>query len=114
MTDLLEATAELVDIPSVSHHEAAITDVIEERLRTSAHLEVERVGDNVVARTHLRRAQRVILGGHTDTVPVNDNDRARLDGDVLWGLGSADMKSGLAVMLALAADVRDPAVDVTY
>ena len=57
---------------------------------------------------------RVVLAGHTDTVPVNGNAHPRIDGDVLWGLGSADMKGGLAVMLALAETVSDPAVDVTY
>jgi succinyl-diaminopimelate desuccinylase len=114
VTDLLASTAELVDIPSVSHDEAAITGVIEQRLRSLGHLVVDRVGDNVVARTQLGRDRRVILGGHTDTVPVNGNGRARVDGDVLWGVGSADMKSGLAVMLQLAADLTDPAVDVTY
>jgi succinyl-diaminopimelate desuccinylase len=56
----------------------------------------------------------VILAGHTDTVPVNGNGVARVEGDVLWGLGSADMKGGLAVMLTLAQQVTDPSVDVTY
>ena len=112
--DLLTRTATLVDIASVSHHEAAITDHIEAALRALIHLDVERVGDNLVARTHLGRSTRVVLAGHTDTVPVNANASARIDGDVLWGLGSADMKGGLAVMLALAEAVPDPAVDVTW
>ena len=111
--DLLARTAALVDIPSVSHHEAAITDHIEAELRALPHLTVERVGANLVARTELGRATRVVLAGHTDTVPVNGNGRARIDGDVLWGLGAADMKGGLAVMLALAEAVPAPAVDVT-
>ena len=112
--DLLAATAELVSIPSVSHAEGPLVDHLEARLRRRSHLEVERVGLNLVARTHLDRSMRVILAGHTDTVPVNGNADARIDGDVLWGLGSADMKGGLAVMLALAEAVADPAVDVTY
>lgn len=112
--DLLARTATLVDIASVSHHEAAITDHLESALRAVAGLEVERVGDNIVARTHLGRSTRVVLAGHTDTVPVNGNASARIDGDVLWGLGAADMKGGLAVMLALAEQVPDPAVDVTW
>jgi len=115
VTDLLELTAELVEIPSVSKDEQAITDWIEGRLRGGAPwLEVTRLGNNLVARTSLNRGLRVMLAGHTDTVPVNDNDRARIDGDVLYGLGSCDMKGGLAVALDLACTVEEPAVDVTY
>ena len=77
-------------------------------------LAVDRVGDNVVARTELGRPHRLMLGGHLDTVPANDNARARIEGDTLWGLGAADMKGGLAVMLALAERVSDPVMDVTY
>ena len=73
-----------------------------------------RIGDNVVARTELGRDLRVALAGHTDTVPANDNRVPRIDGDWLWGLGSADMKGGLAVMLELAARHTAPALDVTY
>lgn len=112
--DLLARTAALVDIPSVSHHERAITDHLEATLRALDHLDVERVGANLVARTHLGRATRVVLAGHTDTVPVNGNATARIEGEVLWGLGAADMKGGLAVMVALAESVPDPAVDVTW
>jgi succinyl-diaminopimelate desuccinylase len=114
-TDLLARTAELVDIASVSFDEAAITAHVEAELRAVPWLETVRIGDNLVARTTLGRPQRVVLGGHTDTVPPTaDNARARLDGDVLWGVGAADMKGGLAVMLELARTVAEPAVDVTY
>ena len=112
--DLLSATAELVDINSVSHQEKALADHLEARLRAMPWLVVDRLEDNLVARTQLGRPQRLIVAGHTDTVPVNGNGRARVDGDTLWGLGSADMKSGLAVMLDLAGCIQEPAVDVTY
>ena len=114
MTDLLQLTAELVDIPSVSHDEAAITDHLEAELRKVPWLTVDRHANNVVARTQLGLDQRLILAGHTDTVPVNDNAGARIEGDTLWGLGSADMKAGVAVALELARTVEQPAVDVTY
>lgn len=114
MTDLLALTAELVDISSVSWEESAIADRIETELRAVSGLVVDRVGDNVVARTELGRSARVVLAGHTDTVPANGNQAARLEGDRLYGLGSADMKSGLAVMLDLARTMPEPAVDVTY
>jgi succinyl-diaminopimelate desuccinylase len=113
-SDLLRRTADLMRIPSESFEEAAITDVIETELRGLDHLQVTRVGDNVVARTTADRPMRVVLAGHTDTVPANGNVEPRIDGDVLWGVGASDMKSGLAVMLELAANHRAPAVDVTY
>jgi succinyl-diaminopimelate desuccinylase len=112
--DLLARTAAMVDVPSVSHDEDALTDRIEADLRALGRLDVERVGANLVARTDLGRATRVVLAGHTDTVPANGNAGARIDGDVLWGLGAADMKGGLAVMVALAQEVAEPAVDVTW
>ena len=114
MTDLLDLTAELVDIPSVSFEEAAITDLLEGRLRAVPWLSVDRVGDNLVARTSFGHPHRLLLVGHTDTVPANGNASARVDGDVLWGLGSADMKGGVAVLLDLAESVSEPTVDVSY
>jgi succinyl-diaminopimelate desuccinylase len=112
--DLLARTAELIDIPSVSHHEQAITDRVELELRATPWLTVDRLGDNVIARTTLGRSTRVVIAGHTDTVPVNDNAHAEIDGDTVSGLGASDMKSGLAVMLELATTIDTPAVDVTY
>ena len=114
MTDLLGLTAELVAIGSESHAEAAIVAHLAAELDAVPWLETERVGDNLVARTHLGRPARVLLAGHTDTVPANGNAQPRVEGDVLWGLGAADMKAGLAVMLELARTVAEPAVDVTY
>lgn len=115
MTDLLGLAAELVDIPSVSRDEQAITDWIEQRLRREAPwLDLVRVANGLVARTSLDRGLRVLFAGHTDTVPGNGNDRARVEGDTLYGLGSCDMKGGIAVALDLACSVEEPALDVTY
>jgi succinyl-diaminopimelate desuccinylase len=105
--DLFGLTAALVAIPSESHHEAELAKIVEERLRTRApSLAIDTVGANVVARTMLGRDRRVVLGGHLDTVPANGNDVPRVDGDVLHGLGSADMKGGLAVLLRLAEELH--------
>jgi len=114
VTDLLKLTAELVDIPSVSHDERALTDHLEALLSPVPWLELTRVGENLVARTDLGRSRRLVLAGHTDTVPANGNERARIDGEVLWGLGSCDMKGGVAVLAELARTVAEPAVDATY
>jgi succinyl-diaminopimelate desuccinylase len=113
-SDLLAAAARLVDIPSVSRDERAIADHVESALRGHAHLDVVRIGDNVVATTSLGRPTRAILAGHLDTVPPAGNATAVIEDDRLYGVGSADMKGGLAVMLALAADVVEPSVDCTY
>ena len=112
--DLLARTADLVAIPSESHHEAALADHVEARLRALGHVQVDRLGDNVVARTTAGRDMRLVVAGHLDTVPANGNGTPEIRDDVLWGLGAADMKGGLAVMLELAATVPDPAIDVTW
>ena len=114
MTDLLARTADLVAIPSESHAEAALADHVAARLGGSGHLTLDRLGDNVVARTRLGRPLRLVVAGHLDTVPANGNAVPRIDGDVLWGLGSADMKGGLAVMVDLATSIPEPAVDVSW
>jgi len=107
-------TAALVDIPSVSGSESRLADEVETALRECDHLTVTRDGDAVVARTTLGRDRRLLLAGHLDTVPVADNLPSRSDGDRIYGCGTSDMKSGIAVMLRLAAGVGDPKDDVTY
>lgn len=114
MTDLLALTAELVDVPSVSFAEGPLVDRLEGELASLDHLDVTRIGDNLVATTDLGRDRRLILAGHTDTVPANGNAAARIDGDTLWGVGSADMKGGLAVFLHLARTVIEPTVDLSF
>lgn len=114
MTDLLTLTAELVAIPSVSHHERAIVDHLEAMLASVPWLTLTRVGENLVARTERGNRPRLVLAGHVDTVPPNGNELPRIEGDVCWGLGAVDMKSGVAVLVELARTVAEPAVDVTY
>ena len=107
-------TARLIDIESVSGGEKPLADAIDAALRGLPHLSVHRDGNALVARTELGRDQRVVLAGHIDTVPVAGNLPSRIERESLYGCGSCDMKSGLAVALRLAALVPDPRVDVTY
>ncbi|MEU6883167.1 succinyl-diaminopimelate desuccinylase [Streptomyces sp. NPDC046712] len=108
-------TAALVDFPSVSGTEKPLADAIEQALRALPHLTVDRYGNNVVARTRLGHGERVILAGHIDTVPIADNVPSRLDENgVLWGCGTSDMKSGVAVQLRIAATVPEPNRDLTF
>lgn len=112
-------TAAMVDIASVSGEEWMLADAIEQSVSIHApHLEVLRDGDAIVARTNLGRDHRVVIAGHIDTVPVNNNLPSRLQGDLttgtLHGRGTVDMKGGCAVMLALAVQVDAPVYDVTW
>jgi succinyl-diaminopimelate desuccinylase len=112
--DPVTLTAALVDIPSESRHEQRIADEIAAALRDqTTGFEVVRNGDAVLARTHYGRPSRVLLAGHTDTVPAADNLPSKLDRDQLYGCGTSDMKSGDAVFLHLAATVIDPTHDLT-
>lgn len=112
--DVVELTVALVNIPSESHHEERLADLVQAALHEVQHLTVTRHGNTVVARTNLGRAERVLIGGHLDTVPSAGNLPARVVDGELWGLGACDMKGGVAVGLALAGGVPEPSRDVTY
>jgi succinyl-diaminopimelate desuccinylase len=107
-------TAWLVDVPSVSGDEQQLADAIEAAVRSLPHLTVHRDGNAVVARTTLGRQERVVLAGHIDTVPIAGNVPSHTERELLYGCGSCDMKSGVAVALRLASLLPGPARDVTY
>jgi succinyl-diaminopimelate desuccinylase len=107
-------TVALCDIESESGDEARIADAIDVALRGSAHLEVLRHGNNIVARTALGRDERVVVAGHIDTVPVADNLPCRVEGGRIHGCGTTDMKSGVAVALRLAVSLPETNRDVTW
>ena len=120
--DVLTLTRALVDAPSVSGSEEPLADAVEAALRGLGGLEVERIGNSVLARTNLDRPTRVVLAGHLDTVPIADNVTSELrevDGlQRLYGCGTSDMKAGDAVMLRLAGRFGvpggEPAHDLTF
>jgi succinyl-diaminopimelate desuccinylase len=101
--DVVSLTMTMVNIESVSHEEGPLADEVERVLRELPHLSVERFGNTVVARTELGHAERVVLAGHLDTVPLNDNLPAYVEMGKLRGLGACDMKGGDAIILKLAA-----------
>lgn len=111
---ILDLTRALVDIESVSLNEARIADEVEQILRESSHLTVTRIHNTLIASTQLGHTERVTIAGHLDTVPVNGNLPSRIDGDLLYGLGTCDMKGGVAIALALAVALDQPSRDITW
>lgn len=101
----------LVDIPSVTGDERALRAAIAERL--SGTVAVETVGESLVAGRSTGKP-RIDLYGHLDTVPANGNLAARIAGGRVHGLGTSDMKAGLALMLAASESekVADGPYDV--
>ncbi|MBT2498905.1 succinyl-diaminopimelate desuccinylase [Agromyces sp. ISL-38] len=116
--DSVAITQAICDVPSVSGHETLLADLIVDALAAASHLEIVRDGDTIVARTNLGRDRRVVIAGHLDTVPINENLPTRfetIDGQpFLWGRGTVDMKAGVAVQLKLALELVAPTVDVTW
>ncbi len=112
-SDPVQLAAALVDISSVSGNEAEIADAVEAALQRTGGFRIVRDGDAVVARTELGLPERIILAGHLDTVPIADNVPSNLHEQRLYGCGSSDMKSGVAVLLHVAATVADPRYDLT-
>lgn len=109
----LDDVLRLVAIDSVSRHEAEIAALVFAELNGCEHLVVERIGDNVIARTEGFHARRILVAGHLDTVP-GDASMAVRETDRVVGLGAADMKGSLAVMLELAKDASARTCDVTW
>ena len=112
--DAADLTRAICDVPSVSGDEGRLADLIEAAARTAAHLEVQRFGDTIVARTTLGRPTRVAIAGHIDTVPINGNVPTRMEGDEIVGRGTVDMKAGVAVQLKLAVELAEPVPDITW
>ncbi|MGH8927338.1 MAG: succinyl-diaminopimelate desuccinylase [Acidimicrobiia bacterium] len=106
-TDLTETLAWLVDIPSATGDEARICTEITARLYPALGRDaIDRLGDSLIVGRRTGKPL-LLLAGHLDTVPDQGQGPARIEGKRLYGLGAADMKAGLAVMVHL---LEDPAV----
>lgn len=107
---LVDTVSWLVDIPSETGNETAIRDAIARRLAGLSQSEVNYslvVGDPGPG--------KVLLVGHTDTVPLQGHVGARIERGRLYGLGATDMKGGLAVMIHILEDLgTDRVVGIFY
>jgi succinyl-diaminopimelate desuccinylase len=111
MDDLARLALDLVNIPSVSRHEQLVTAWIADRVAALPHLRIVHRQDDAVV-FGPPGPPDVVLAGHSDTVPEQGNLPGQLRDGHVHGLGSADMKGSLAVMLALAAELERPAPPV--
>ena len=128
LSDPAELTGRLCAVESVSGNETALADAVVDVLeRISAgpgpDLEILRDGDTIIARTNLGLDKRIVVAGHLDTVPVEDNlppVRTHMSGEnypddeVIWGRGACDMKAGVAMQLSTAAALTAPDRDVSW
>ena len=106
MNSLSDTLAQLIDIPSVTGDEARICDHVSGRLTANApHLSQQRVNNSLVVATS-GQGPLVVLAGHLDTVPVQGQPPAYVEGDRMHGLGASDMKGGVAVMLHLMEEAE--------
>ncbi len=112
--ELGKLTLDLVNISSVSKDEKSIADSIETALEEYSHLKLTRVNNSLVAQTNFGNKQRVVIAGHIDTVPANNNFPGQINNSEVTGLGSVDMKSGIAVALKLASEITSSKFDITY
>ena len=89
---LAQRTLELVDIPSESRNETAVTAYVQEAMPLELLLSD---GESLL---YAKRSGKplVLLAGHTDTVPAQGNLPGRFEKGAIVGLGASDMKGGLA------------------
>lgn len=108
---VLDTLIEIINVPSVTGAEDELCTLLEQRF---AGHPTTRVGNSLVVGEGDQRGFYALYG-HIDTVPVQGDPVARLEGDNLVGLGSSDMKSGVAVMIELLEDASlNPSLPVVY
>jgi succinyl-diaminopimelate desuccinylase len=116
MATLAERLLTLVQIDSVTGDEQRICDWLLQRVGARADYSAERVGNAFALRPKQRRHPQLLgLVGHLDTVPPSASNPPRIADGRVHGLGSADMKSGLALMWELLENpVAQPTCDLAF
>jgi succinyl-diaminopimelate desuccinylase len=109
---LASRVLEIVNVPSESRSEAALAAHV-----LSVLPDARDAGDTCVLAGATVRGDRplVLFAGHLDTVPAQGNLPGRLEAGIVHGLGAADMKAALGVMVELAlTTLPDATVDVGF
>jgi succinyl-diaminopimelate desuccinylase len=94
----------LIGVPSPTGEEEALCNALARRLSPRYGADaLLRVGNSLVV-GRPGPGTNISLYGHLDTVPAQGNAVPSIDRGRVFGVGASDMKSGLAVMLALLED----------
>ncbi|HVA31715.1 MAG TPA: succinyl-diaminopimelate desuccinylase [Gaiellaceae bacterium] len=94
--DLAARTLQLVDVPSESRREAALVALVRELVPGAP------IYDDGEVLLYGDPGAPVVLAGHLDTVPAQENLPGRIEDGAVHGLGASDMKGGIALMIELA------------
>ena len=118
-TECVDLLRQMVGIPSESQKEKQLAIFIQQYLKDELGMEtrlqhISGESYNIVGRWRTKTANRrkLMLGGHIDTVSPGtqwptDPYKLTQRGDELHGLGTADMKGGLAAQLTVLKRIRD-------
>jgi len=116
-SELAELTKELCDITSVTGDEQAFADYLEARFKQLPDsFTWKREGHSLWVQSPRREdCEWVALFGHTDTVPPSPiANPIRIENGTLYGLGTADMKGGLALMLKVLEEAESQLPDKDF
>jgi len=114
--DVLKLSRDMIRIPSIYRQEKELAEFIRGTLEgwglRSKLVPVKGYGPCVVSELGKSSARKIVLNGHMDTVEVkegwtHDPFGARVRNGMLYGLGSLDMKSGLAALMVAFKAVAD-------
>ena len=124
MNKTIDILKQLISIPSYvdsEHNENNLGIFIEDFLKRNTNLTIEKQiveknRFNIIAKG--KDNPEIILFGHLDTVlpksETVDPFIPRVEGNKLFGLGSVDMKSGLAVMLDIASSNKSDKLGLVF
>jgi succinyl-diaminopimelate desuccinylase len=120
---MIEFLQKLIKIQSLSPRDEGCFDLIEKRL-VELDFKCERINyanvENLYA-TYGNKGKLFCFLGHTDVVPTGPEEQwtyppfsAQIDGDLLYGRGTADMKASIAAFLESLEEFFETSPELNY
>ena len=107
-------TRELIAIQSVTGNEVKILDFIERELSNSGFSGTILRNEGGIIAYYPSSKSSIALVGHVDTVPIDESQVIVDDDSKIYGRGSVDMKSGVAVMLKIMSNNFENVAAIFY